>query len=372
MVVSFGHPPLPPTSEEDRIARLRLLRSSRVGIATFYRLLNEHGSAHAALDALPEIARSKGVKSYTACPMAVAEMELVAGRQYGAALVHIGEADYPTGLTKLPDPPPMIWMIGAQHCLTARRVALIGARNASSLGTRMAQRLASDLGEAGFVVTSGLARGIDAVAHQSTLQTGTIAVQAGGVDVLYPAENAELARKIPANGLRLTEEPMGLQPQARHFPKRNRLIAALSEAVIVVEAAAKSGSLITARQALDMGTDVHAVPGHPMDGRASGCNMLIRDGALLVRSADDVIDALNVTAPAADPITPSHAPERPREKIVDLHREILARLGPSPIAEDQIIRDMAQPAAKISPVLVELELLGKVERQAGGLLARLN
>nr|WP_245866824.1 DNA-processing protein DprA [Kandeliimicrobium roseum] len=461
---------------------LRLLRSRRVGVSTFFRLLRECGSAADALDALPSIARAAGVDDYQPCPAAVAAAELRAGRLAGARLVAYGAPDYPAALLGLSDPPPLLWALGDLALLGRPAVALVGARNASSLGTRMARRLAADLGAAGHVVVSGLARGVDAAAHLGALKTGTIAVMAGGVDVVYPAENAVLAQEIAETGLRLSEQPMGLQPLARHFPRRNRIVSGLSRAVVVVEAAAKSGSLITARDALDQGREVMAVPGHPFDARASGCNMLIRDGALLVRGADDILAALaearevfvadaalqrhDPAAPGAhrietagpgsgetDAAKPSHSrrkppstalraaddpapasegrgpagvsarpartdedddavihvlserrgtapvvPVGPTDTIVAgarngkvaalplagpikeakrslretnaLHQQILDRLGVSPVAEDQLIRDLAVPAGEIAPQLVNLELEGRIIRQPGGFLSR--
>jgi DNA processing protein len=253
-------------------------------------------------------------------------------------------------------------------------IALVGARNASSLGTRMAKSLAANLGEAGYVIVSGLARGVDAAAHHAALSTGTIAVQAGGVDVMYPAENTELAMSIASKGLRLSEMPIGLQPMARHFPNRNRIISGLSIATVVVEAAAKSGSLITARDALDQGRDVLAVPGHPFDARASGCNMLIRDGATLVRGAQDVIDALApLAAPEQTQMALEPAPKsRDLRDTSQLHMQILSRLGPSPVAEDQLIRDLKTTSAEVTPILLDLELDGQIVRHDGGLLARVS
>ncbi len=371
---SSTHPPLLPTTEEDTVNRLRLLRSRRVGVATYRRLLAEHGSAATALKVLPEIARSAGVDGYQICPENVVLAEMKAARSAGAQLLVEGQATYPKTLTDIADAPPLLWAIGDVNLLTRRMIAIVGARNASSLGTRMAKRLAEDLVEEGFVVVSGLARGIDTAAHHGALTGGTIAVQAGGVDVIYPAENAQLTHDIAKNGLRLSEMPMHMQPQARHFPARNRIISGLSEAVVVVEAAAKSGSLITARNALDQARDVLAVPGHPFDARASGCNMLLRDGATLVRNASDVIEA--VGQPAQDDIAPAlplppTAPQKPSLRdTAALHDQILSRLGPAPLAEDQLLRDMAAPATAISPALVDLELEGKIARQAGGLLSR--
>jgi len=365
-------PPLPPTPEEDLFHRLRLLRSRRVGAVTYWRLMGEHHSAQAALAALPDVAKQAGVTDYKVCPEGVVRAELAAGRAAGAQLVTDAHPHYPAHLRQIHDAPPVIWALGDTSLLTRPIIALVGARNASSLGTRMAQKLSQELGEAGFVVVSGLARGVDTAAHLAALPQ-TIAVQAGGVDVIYPAENTKLAHDIAESGLRISEMPMGLQPQARHFPGRNRIISGLARAVVVVEAAAKSGSLITARNALDQGREVLAVPGHPFDARASGCNMLIRDGAHLVRSAADVIDIVGpatLTQPELPlPPTQPATAQTLRDKAA-LHTKILERLGAAPIAEDQLIRDLAQDARGVAPVLVDLELRGKIVRQPGGLLAK--
>jgi DNA processing protein len=365
----------PPLTEEELSDWLRLLRSRRVGIQTFFRLMADFGTARAALEALPGIAREAGVENYAPCPPEVIAAELRGARQAGVTWLAHGRPGYPSQLTELPDPPPLLAALGDAGLLARPTVALVGARNASSLGTRMARRLAEELGQAGFVVVSGLARGIDTAAHHASLATGTVAVMAGGVDVVYPVENAVLAQEIAERGLRLSEQPMHLEPQARHFPRRNRIISGLARAVVVVEAAAKSGSLITARTALDQGREVLAVPGHPFDARAAGCNMLIRDGATLVRSASDVIAAMD---PAPDPapapeargaIPPAAPARRALAEAAALHGLILDRLGPSPLAEDQLIRDLALPAAEIAPELVSLELEGRIRRQPGGLLS---
>jgi DNA processing protein len=354
------------------------LRSRRVGISTYKRLLIEHGTAQNALAALPEVARAAGVSGYEICPEGVVRAELRAAHAKGARLLHIDHPDYPAALAELEDAPPFLWLLGDPALLSRPMIALVGARNASSLGTRMARTLAHELGEAGFVIVSGLARGIDAAAHLAALPHGTIAVQAGGVDIMYPAENTKLAEDISEQGLRLSEQPMGLQPTARYFPKRNRIISGLARATVVVEAAAKSGSLITARDALDQGRDVLAVPGHPFDARASGGNMLIRDGATLVRNAADIIEALGtmegnaIQLPRAAP-APATKPTKPRRSLretASLHMSILQRLGPSPVTEDQLIRDLQIPCAAVTPALVELEMDGKVTRSAGGLLSR--
>ncbi|WP_372891142.1 DNA-processing protein DprA [Rhodosalinus sp.] len=382
---SSTHPLLPPTTEDDPVAWLRLLRSRRVGPATFHRLLGEHGTAEAALAALPEVARAAGVEEYRPCPAGVAEAELAAGRKAGARLLLHGRPGYPAALMDLADAPPALWALGDTELLARSALALVGARNASSLGLRMARALARDLGAAGQVIVSGLARGVDAAVHEAALEHGTVAVMAGGVDVLYPSENAALARRIEAAGLRLSEQPMGAVPRARHFPARNRIISGLARGVIVVEAAARSGSLITARTALDQGRDVLAVPGHPFDARAAGCNALIRDGAPLVRSAEDVLETLQTPAEPRLPLAPPEvsdppgaplpakraegAARRDRATTAALHAEILSRLGPSPLAEDQLIRDLGTGADAVAPALLDLELDGRITRQPGGLLA---
>lgn len=380
-LLSSTTPSTPHTPGDDGSSWLRLIRSRRVGPTTFHRLVGEHGSARAALAELPAIARAAGIENYEPCPVEVVQHELAQARLAGARMLRHGQAGYPAALLDLPDAPPVLWARGDVSLLNRRMVALVGARNASSLGLRMARRLAEGLGEAGFVVVSGLARGVDAESHLAALATGTVAVQAGGVDVIYPEENADLAAKIIAQGCLLSEQPMGTVPQARHFPLRNRIVSGLVRAVVVVEAASRSGSLITARTALDQGRDVLAVPGHPFDARAAGCNMLIRDGAVLVRSAADVIDAIGASvvslrpsaAPEPDnrPPLPGPVPPRlPLSEAAALHGRILSRLGPSPVAEDQLIRDMAMPAAQIAPELLALELDGKILRQPGGLLSR--
>jgi len=278
----------------------------------------------------------------------------------------------------------VLWVRGDPAWLSRDTIAVIGARNASSLGLRMARGMAAGLAEAGYVVAAGLARGVDTAAHDAALDTGTIAVLAGGVDVIYPAENAALAARIAETGALISEQPPGTEPAARHFPTRNRIVSGLSQAVVVIEAAQRSGTLITARNALDQGREVMAVPGHPMDARAAGCNALIRDGATLVRSAADVADALALTRPLAPtmPLAPppevtasacaAPEPVRPaRDSGGPIHLEtrILSRLGPSPTEENDLIRDLGVPAATANAVILSLELQGRVTRLAGGRLA---
>ncbi|MFD0980248.1 DNA-processing protein DprA [Tropicimonas aquimaris] len=397
----FSSPPplAPPTSEGTRQSWLRLLRSHRVGTATFYRLMAEYdGDAEAALEALPGIAAAAGVAGYRPCPLEIAERELAAGRSVGATPVFVGEPHYPSALAEVTDAPPLLWVRGQVAMSRREAVAMVGARNASSIGRRTAATIARGLGEAGLAVASGLARGIDAEAHAAALPTGTVAVVAGGVDVVYPKENATLTARIAETGLIVSEMPPGTQPQARHFPRRNRIISGIARAVLVVEAATKSGSLITARDALDQGREVLAVPGHPFDGRASGCNLLIRDGATLVRNADDVLDALGA-APSSRPGT-HRAPVRrgpgrrldtePAPAAPDgnrpprlnrdaqhaavpgdpLRNRILSFLGLTPLSEDQLLRDLCLPAPAVAEELLALEMDGAVVRHPGGLLAR--
>ncbi|HHB80777.1 MAG TPA: DNA-protecting protein DprA [Aliiroseovarius sp.] len=342
--------------------------------------MDEHGSAQAALEVLPDVARAAGVKEYRPCPLAVAEDEMKRARFAGARLVAFGTPEYPPLLATISDPPPLLWAIGDIALAHRPVIAIVGARNASSLGTRMTTKLATDLSADGYVIASGLARGVDTAAHTAALAGGTIAVMAGGVDVIYPRENTVLGEEIAESGLRLSEQPMGTSPQARHFPRRNRIVSGLARGVVVVEAAAKSGSQITARGALEQGREVLAVPGHPFDARAAGCNMLIRDGAALVRGARDVVEALEAASqpePAAqmdlldenDRARPSPEPaQRSPEQVRALHQIILDRLGPSPLGEEQLIRDLDLPAATVTSELVSLELEGRIERQPGGIL----
>lgn len=371
-------------TDRERVEWLRLIRSRRVGPATFARLLGEHGSARAALEALPEIARAAGVEGYTPCPEAVAEAEYRRGVGEGFRLLCTADPEYPALLREAEGAPPVLWALGRLDLLAAPAVALVGARNASALGARFAGRLARELGEAGLVIVSGLARGIDTAAHKAALATGTIGVQAGGLDVAYPAENIRLHQELAERGLRLSEQPLGLEPQARHFPQRNRIIAALARATIVVEGAMRSGSLLTAREAGELGRDVLAVPGHPSDPRASGCNALLREGATLVRSAADVLEALGPLArqaPRRDTASETEngtlkaeaaGTARPAPSTDDagaLKARILALLSTAALAEDLLIRDIGLPAAVVSPALVTLEMEGRILRQPGGMLA---
>ncbi|MHA3913334.1 DNA-processing protein DprA [Halovulum sp. GXIMD14793] len=360
-----------PRSKADQVAWLQLARSRRVGPVTFIRLMREYGNAADAVAALPKIAADAGAKNYAPATAEAIKQEITTGEAYGASLRFLGMAGYPAALTLIDDPPPVLWIKGNADLLQRDAVALVGARNASSLGQRMADRLAKDLGEARLVVTSGLARGVDTAAHKAALATGTIAVVAGGIDVTYPRENADLMASIAQDGLIVSEMPMGLVPQARHFPRRNRIISGLSQAVVVVEGAAKSGSLITARTALDQGREVMAIPGHPFDARTTGCNMLIRDGATLVRSGEDVITALSCPPVHQEtPSQPAPLPPSPAAMTEALPATLLDLLGPSPVAEDLLIRQTGHPAPQVLEALMLLELEAQIERHPGGLISR--
>lgn len=363
-----------PYTQQDALDWLRLIRSARVGPVTFLRLLRQFGTAGKALNALPEIANEAGVSKYQMTSLDQVRDEVRKAKALGARLLFLGTKDYPNQLLDLPDPPPALWSLGNQDLLTRPMVALVGARNASAIGRRMAKKLARELGEMGYVVVSGLARGIDAAVHDASLPTGTIAIQAGGIDTIYPKENAELSLKIAEQGLRLSEMPMGLSPMARHFPRRNRIISGLAQAVVVVEGAARSGSLITAKNALDQGREVMAVPGNPLDPRAAGCNLLIREGALLIRDANDIHDALN-----AQPKHPLPDTEQPKPDQAALNLQtpnnllpdtVLSLISPAPISEDEIIRKLSAPATQIMSVLAELDMNGHIERQPGGLISK--
>ncbi|MGR3484656.1 MAG: DNA-processing protein DprA [Paracoccaceae bacterium] len=382
--------PRPPIPTEDAVAALRLLRTPRIGPVTYRRLVAAHGSAAQALAALPKIARDAGAPDPDIPDAAAIARELAQARRLGAHLLVEGGAGWPSGWAALDDAPPLAWCRGDPALLSRPCAAVIGARNASSLGLRMARRLAGELSEAGVLVASGLARGIDAAAHAAALKGGTVAVVGGGADVAFPPENADLMAEVAARGAILSEQPMGLRPQARHFPRRNRLIAAMAQVLVVVEAAAKSGSLSTARLAADLGRDVGAVPGHPFDGRAWGCNALIRDGALLVRGADDVLELMRGLGGAATAAGPGTARRRddaaraalsldaagigpvplaPGRAGAALTDRVLAALGPSPIAPDALIRSLGASGPAVTAALTELELEGRITRAPGGLIS---
>ncbi|HVH76032.1 MAG TPA: DNA-processing protein DprA [Stellaceae bacterium] len=369
---------------QERLDWLRLARTETVGPITFYAMLRRFGSAAAALEALPRLARkSERARPVAACSRAEAEAELLALGRFGAGILCWGEPEYPEALAAIEDAPPVVAVIGRAELLGRPMVAVVGARNASANGRRLARELAAGLGEGGLVVTSGLARGIDAAAHAGALATGTVAVVAGGIDVVYPEENRGLYEAIARDGAIVAELPPGTEPQARHFPRRNRIISGMALAVLVVEAAARSGSLITARYALEQGRDVFAVPGSPLDPRCRGTNDLIRNGASLTEAAEDILTPLAPLLRGAAPL-PRASPPPPLPAIPmppaaapaaeSLAAEgglalILERLGPTPVAVDELIRQCQLSAAAVATLLLELELSGRVERHPGNLVS---
>lgn len=356
-------------AERERLARLRLARTDRVGPVAFRELLRRFGSAEAALDALPGLARRAGGAPPRIQSEAEAEAELAAGEALGARLLVWGEPGFPPRLAALDPPPPLLWTLGDPDLLGRDAVAVVGARIASAVGQRFARGLAAQLGEAGFAVISGLARGIDAAAHEGALPTGTAAVLGGGVDDVYPPENQALYDRLVDQGCVVSESPVGARAQARDFPRRNRIIAGLSRGVVVVEAEARSGSLITARLAAEQGREVLAVPGSPLDPRARGCNDLIRQGAVLCEGLDDILRALEGPRTLAEPGRAWDEPG-PAEASRELIERIAALLSPSPAPCDELVRAAGAPAGEVMAALLELSLAGRAELLSGGMVCR--
>jgi DNA processing protein len=354
----------------DALARIRLIRTDGVGPVGYRQLVKRFGSAVAAVDALPDLGRRGGVALVPAEP-AVAEAEIARVAAMGARHLFWRETDYPALLAATPDAPPVLVALGDVGLAQRRTVAVVGARNASAAGRALARDMAAELGAAGFAVASGMARGIDAAAHEGALATGTIACVAGGADVAYPPENEALQRAVAEQGLVLAEQPPGTEPLARHFPRRNRLIAGVSEGLVVVEAAEGSGSLITARIMGELGRDVMAVPGHPGDPRSRGGNRLIREGAALVEGAADVLAVLEPFAVAA--AGPIRVRERAAEPILvapaDPEAALVALLGAAPVAVDELVRQSGLGAAAVVSLLADFELEGRIVRHAGGRVA---
>jgi len=379
-----------PITETERLNRLRLMRTRRVGPMTYRKLIERYQSASVALAELPRMSKAAGGRNYSIYSQAKAEEELTRLRAIGGQFVTFDEAVYPAALKMVEDAPPGLSVLGQPAVLTTDMVAIVGARNASASGRRFARELAADLGAAGYVVASGLARGIDRAAHVGALKTGTVAVLAGGVDVAYPEENQDAYDQIRERGVLISEITLGTYPTAKHFPRRNRIISGICHGVIIVEAAERSGSLITARLAAEQGREVMCVPGSPRDPRARGPNRLIREGATLVQNADDVLEALR---PLADGVRPAAivgaqnlpppatalpsaavaAGDTPGNNVLpgnDSPRAAVTEcLSPSGITIDEIVRATNLTAAKVQEVLLELELAGHVERQPGGKVA---
>jgi DNA processing protein len=352
----------------ERLARLRLARTDRVGPVTFRELLARCGSAEAALDALPHLARRAG-RPLTPFTAAEAERELEAGSRLGARLLVLGDLDFPPQLARIDPPPPVLWALGRAELLsTSAAVALVGARIASAGGQRIARGLALGLGEVGVVVVSGMARGIDAAAHEGALPTGTVAVLGGGIDDIYPPEHADLYRRIAEAGCVLSESPVGARAQARDFPRRNRLIAGLSQAVVVVEAELRSGSLITARLAAEQGREVFAVPGSPLDPRSRGVNDLLRQGAHVCEGVEDILRELRPDSALDEPGEPfdGPAPDPVDDALVE---RVAALLSPTPTPRDELARALGAPVGAVSAALLELALAGRAELLPGGLVS---
>lgn len=363
---------------QQRLDWLRLIRSENVGPATFRELINHFGGAGAALAALPELARRGGsARRIKVCPVEEAEAEIDAARRAGARIVTPSEPGYPPRLAQIDAAPPLLVVKGDLALADRPIVAIVGARNGSALGQKFARQLAADLGKAGFVIASGLARGIDTAAHQAALERGTIAVVAGGIDVVYPPENADLQEAIGAGGLVLTERAMGFKPRGKDFPRRNRLISGISAGVLVIEAARRSGSLITARLAGEQGREVFAVPGNPLDPRAAGTNGLLKSGATLVTDADDIIEALAPILGRDRPETVADLreteevpPDSGSMDVTQSDRErVIEALGPSPVDVDEIIRATGLPARQVQVILLELDLAGRLERHGRQLVS---
>lgn len=359
-------------TEAQRLAWLRLIRSENIGPATFRDLLNHTGSAERALEFLPELSRRGGKKRYRLCSQEDALAELEAHDRFGARLVAIGEADYPTHLRHIDGPPPLLSVKGGQVTTNSRMVAIVGARNASMSGRKLASAFARDLGKQGFAIASGLARGIDAAAHDASISTGTVAAFAGGLNMLYPPEHDRLLGAIlEAGGAAISEMPFGWKPRGRDFPRRNRLISGVSLGVVVIEAAKASGSLHTARYALEQNRDIYAVPGSPLDPRSEGANGLIRQGAILARSAEDVLEGLAAQMNAELPLfngvlePPGAQSVSPAEPDDILRTRIIEALGPAPVELDELIRFVSSDARSVNVVLLELELAGRLDRHSG-------
>jgi DNA processing protein len=361
----------PPLDDAERLDRLRLIRSENVGPITFRRLLDRFGTAAEALHVLPDLARRGGrrhaVRIYS---VVEAEAEIAALAARCARLIVLGDPEYPRQLAAIEDAPATFVAIGDVALLSRPAIAVVGSRNASLNGRMLARCLARDLGAGGFVVISGLARGIDAEAHRGALAAGTVAVLASGVDVCYPQENAELYARIAEQGTLISEAPPGMAPQARHFPRRNRVISGLSRGVLVVEANLRSGSLITARMAAEQGREVFAVPGSPLDPRARGCNDLIRQGATLTEAAADVLAVLGspftLSPPAVQAVAiEPPAPDEDDAEAEEARRAVAETLSPSPVAVDEIIRTCQLSPALVSTILLEWELAGRLDRHPG-------
>jgi DNA processing protein len=352
---------------DPRLARLRLIRTPTIGPVTYRQLLARFGSAERAIEALPDLAARGGGKPPRIADAAIVEREIARVEKLGARYLFIDDMDYPPLLAELDNAPTVMTIRGDTALFARTSVAMVGARNASAAACRFARGLAVELGREGVVIVSGLARGLDTAAHQGSLATGTIGVIASGIDIAFPPENRALQEQVAEQGLLIAEQPPGSEPLARNFPHRNRVIAGLSTGTVVVEAAPRSGSLITARLAAEAGRDVMAVPGSPLEPRAQGCNLLIREGATLVQSAADILETIRPIDPRMVRAPANPFDGRPSGEPSDADRRaLIGLLGPVPVAIDELIRQSGLPPATVALVLLELELAGRIERHAGG------
>jgi DNA processing protein len=364
--------------EEDRLDWLRLIRSDNVGPRTFHDLVSHYGGVGPALAALPALARRGGSNR----PLRIvsreqAKVELTAARAAGVEFIALNEPGYPSRLKMIEDPPPIVAVRGSSDALSRPSIAIVGSRNASAAGVKFAERIARDLGEAGFVIVSGLARGIDAAAHRASLATGTVGVLAGGHACIYPPEHTGLLEKIEINGAAISEMPFAWEPRAHDFPRRNRLISGLSLGVVVVEAARRSGSLITARLPGEQGREVFAVPGSPLDPRSEGANGLLKQGATPVTEAADVITAVepilgrSIELPSAREPSQQLLDASGAEPGTDERSRLIALLGPAPVSIDDLMRLSQSSATNVRGILLELEIAGRLARHGAGLVSLL-
>ena len=368
-------------SDKEKLNWLRLIRTENVGPITFYKLIDRYETASNALDALPDLAHKGGRKKPLVAPdYAIIEKEYAKLNKMGGGIICANEPDYPLALSATDDAPPILSYLGHLNMLKPPCIAMVGARNASLNGRKFAKKLSADLGEAGQIVVSGLARGIDTSAHEGALKTGTVAVVAGGIDVVYPRENQKLFEAIVDHGLVLAESPLGMEPIARHFPKRNRIVSGLSTGVVVVEASLRSGSLITARMAGEQGRDVYAVPGYPGDPRAQGPNKLIQDGAVLVQRADDILKKLIDFSGGnflndnnfQEIFTPDEQELIDEKETNEIKESILQNMSQLPVGVDELARACHVSIPALQMAILELELAGRVNRLAGNRLVLLD
>ena len=357
----------------ERLARLRLIRTPHVGPVSWHQLMSRFGSGEAALDALPGLVLRGGAGRARIAPLDIAEREIERVAALGARHIFSDEDDYSPMLREVEGAPPVVVVRGDTAMLRRPCVAIVGARNASAAACRFARQLAADLAAREVTVVSGLARGVDTAAHIGALGGATAGVIASGIDIAFPPENAALQEKIASDQLLIAEQPPGTEPLARHFPSRNRIIAGIAHGTVVIEAAPKSGSLITARRAGDYGREVMAVPGSPLDPRAQGGNLLIREGATLIQTVDDVMEAVGPidTRMVREPVRPLNAAPVPTGAGDGDRRSLIDLLGPTPVAVDELVRQSGQAAATVQLLLLELELAGRIERHAGAKISLL-